>query len=624
MSTVEEEIKSLKLLENCMNPLSGKVINEYEKTENPLRGINYEKETEEEIKDKVLASKRAAYVKSLVKRVANFYNARFPDKKINLTPTFSCNIHDNSTFPLTISSHMLGDGVAGEIHNIPINLKAHDILYMPIESLYVVILASVAAHIHRDKVYGKGDQNNATDFFNDYRGRVQSRQEIQDELKKNKNRTKAKLVIKSYLQQYFKNFCRTEIADKFKDIEPIAEFVALELLENLDDKDIEKLLNGMFTDKILNSLKEDAEKEAIDFINIGKASDDTEFARAIDNLGLKAYDSRMEKSWGFVSEKFKLGSESTLPPHSSDEQAKRLQTNRVADSFKKMQKSSIKNGIVHETKELRDFCKEYIDQYMSSNGLKSVRVTFNTVDKNGAPLEMGTFFDSDNPRINVNLGKVKSISEFMMTLSHELAHAVDSLKNKLKVAEGKEIKGVTMSRGLADYISEDMSVPEQKLKNNPKALAVLRKISNLCYKVNPNERNARVMELSAIRFMKNIAKDPASKKQLEESVASFVKYQTETENAIKDLRGGCLDGLETALRESGVKDEEIWGIFNERKQYLEDFLARKFERNLEDSLEPNSVEEVKAIMGDESKSKKIDAKKADEAAEAAKEAGMQM
>ncbi len=587
MITIEEEKKLEKLLaENW----SHKHSQEYEKTPNDFKDFDDAKYKEmHEVKK--LVPIRVAYVKAIVKRIENTFNSLGLGKRFHLKPTFSYNIKDNASFPLNIDSSVLGDG-SGEIHNFPVNLKAHDILYMPIESLKAVISASVAAHLLNHNVKGKDNDKTVVELFSDYNNSVDSQNEAKREAEEYAKYTKARKVVKAYLETYFEKYFGEEIASKFTSLGPIADFVALEMLEGLEGKQIDELLRGMFTEEFLQK----AASEAMDFISIGE----------------EAYDSRMEKSWGFVSEKFKDGPEAAATPLSSEKQAEALKTNRVADTFNDLKNDSscfTSDGLLVESKKLKDFCKEYISQYMGANGLKSVRVTFNTVDKNGNPLEIGTFFDSDNPRVNVNLSKKVTLTELVMTLSHELAHAVDSIKNKVQISEGKKIKGVTMSRGLADYISDDMSEAKKKLKSNPQALRVLDEITDLCYKVSPNERNARRMELSALRFMKEMANDPATKRELAQSASGFAIYQQRTQEAIARLRGGRLEELVAKFESFGIKDPEILKIFDERKKYLKDFLSGGFERNLGDEFEKEAMEELGEIMGTSSSTKSKDSSK---------------
>ena len=581
MITIEEEKK---LEEMLANHWSHKHAQEYEKTSNSFKDLDDDK-YKEMVQVKKLVPVRVAYVKAIVKRIEKMFNGMGLGKRFRLTPTFSYNIKDNASFPLNIGSSVLGDG-AGELHNFPVNLKAHDILYMPIESLKAVITASVSAHLLNHNIRGKDNNKTVIDLFREYNGSVDAQNKAKREAEEYAKYTKARKVVKAYLETYFEKYFGEEIASKFTSLGPIADFVALEMLEGLDGKQIDDLLKGMFTEEFLQK----AAEEAIDFVELGE----------------EAYNSRMDKSWDFVSEKFKDGPTAAAAPLSSEKQAEALETNRVSDAYNELKNNKscfTSDGLLVESKQLKDFCKEYISQYMGANGLRSVRVTFNTVDKNGNALEIGTFFDSDNPRINVNLSKKVTMTELTMTLSHELAHAVDALKNKVQIAEGKKIKGVTMSRGLADYISDDMSVAESKLKHNPAALKVLGKLNDLCYKVSPNERQARSMELSAIRFMKARATDPETIKEIEASAKSFVAYQEKTEAAISSLRGGVLQGLVDEFNSYGIKDPEVLKLFEEKVKYLEDFIAGRFERNLSDDFERQSIQELESIMGTGSSSK---------------------
>ena len=100
-------------------------------------------------------------------------------------------------------------------------------------------------------------------------------------------------------------------------------------------------------------------------------------------------------------------------------------------------------------------------------------------------------------------------------------------------------------------------------------------------------------------------------KEIEESAKSFIDYQAKTEVAIASLRGGALKGLVAEFNGFGITDPEILKMFNEKVKYLEDFLEGKFERNLSDNLEKESIAEIKSIMSGGSSEKSTTSKKTD-------------
>ena len=70
------------------------------------------------------------------------------------------------------------------------------------------------------------------------------------------------------------------------------------------------------------------------------------------------------------------------------------------------------------------------------------------------------------------------------------------------------------------------------------------------------------------------------------------------------MRSGALDDLVAKFESLGVKDPEVLKIFEERKQYLKDFLDGKFERNLGDEFESEAMKDLENIMGSGSSTKK--------------------
>ena len=545
-----------------------------------MNDANFKELNEDEKK----VPQRVRLVFEMVQRIRKRLNSMVTGKKFSLTPTFNFNIKESADFPLKIGSMVTGNG-SSEKHNFFVNLKATDLLNMTPENLHAILTLSVFSHLLKhDIVQSKTlKEQSVIHDHQFYQGGMDALKDEEERVKFYTKQKKARLAIRAYLESYFEKAISADgrtIADKFTDLGPIADLVACEMIEDLSLKELEELLDNMFT----KEFQDKAFDEAYEFISTSNA----------------AYDSRITRLGELSTEKFKAGPEAATEALSYQQQHDALLNLRTTAAFNKMKASGVdEKGNLIPNKELENFCVEYINSYMASNGLSPVRITFFSVDKNGNQLELGTFFDSDNPRINVNLGKIKSASELAMTLSHELAHAVDSTKNKVRVAQGENIKDVTMSRGLADYIGDDIESEKKKLDaaGNFDAIALLEKINKYCYQVSPNERNARVMELSALKFMQSVTNDSFDRKEIETSVNSFIAYQQRTIEAITELKEGGFDKLRDDIERLKISDPTIRAAFNERLIYLKKFLDKQFERNFDIDFEQNSIKEAQAFLG---------------------------
>ena len=558
------------------------LFNEYGKSKSfalsKMNDSNFKNLSEDERK----VPQRVRLIYELVHRVKKRINSMDLGKKIHLTPTFSFNIKESADFPLKIASMMTGNG-ASEKHMFFVNIKATDLLNMTPENLYSLLTYSIFSHVlSHDTIEGR--KNKAETFLEEhqsYESGLESLQTEEEKVKFQRKQKKARLVLKIYLESYFEKEIGRRghiLAEKFSDLGPIADIVACEMIQDLDEKQLDELMNQMFTKEFIDN----AFREAFDFVITSDI----------------VYDSRITRLGELSIEKFKAGPESLEEALNYKQQHDALLNQRTRGSFNKMKASGVdEKGNLKPNKELENFCTEYINSFMSSNGLRPIRITFYSVDEQGKALELGTFFDSENPRINVNLAKINSATELAMTLSHELAHAVDSTKNKVKVGSGERIRGVTMSRGLADYIGDDVDDAKKKLGNNYEAIALLEKVNKLCYIVSPNERNARVMELSALKFMQSVTTDSFDRKEIEVSAHAFIAYQQKTIDAIKELREGGFEKLANDIKALNISDSAVVVAFTERLEYLRRFLDKEFERNLDIDFEEKSIEDAQAFIG---------------------------
>lgn len=216
--------------------------------------------------------------------------------------------------------------------------------------------------------------------------------------------------------------------------------------------------------------------------------------------------------------------------------------------------------------QIQSFCEKYARIILSNSGINAndVQITFN------AQGDIGTYLDYGNKQeVNINIReimKLKNPAEVVMTLSHELGHAIDSTKNK---SEGKTTKE---GYGLLNNLVGDVHSDIDKVEGEEKEVRdLLLKINLVCYRVNPNERSARISELAAIKFMQGMHPDKAMQKYIAESIESYKNYQKsviESMQQIEELRANY------QKIKPIIKNSLTLRIFDERFSYLESLKAK--------------------------------------------------
>ena len=381
----------------------------------------------------------------------------------------------------------------------------------------------------------------------------------------------AKTVISSYLEKFIKKY----FPNDFKRYHNIANFVAGQVIAEMPEKELSQVLKKFFDFESINGFATDA---VVDFLGY------TEEAR-VNHISRKATElliGKTDKNGKFI------------PPSENDElvalsyheQAQELLSSSVFDKFRKI---DLENGGFEYSNEIKVFCEDYARKFLNSNGLANIPIKFE------AEGELGSFYDhgAGKQYFNINLDKVDSIVELVQTLSHELTHAVDASFN---LAKGNQNE---YGGGLLDDIGEDISRSGLDGKNQ----SLLKEIQKYCYYINPNERHARVNELSALQFMKNAGgNDPLIQNEIKQSVKRFITYQNSTIDYIQGNPRKNIPPLKDKIAEfeskfASLKSQRISKtaekLFTERIKYLKNMLDKGFD--LTDELE--SIKAAKEIIG---------------------------
>ena len=257
-------------------------------------------------------------------------------------------------------------------------------------------------------------------------------------------------------------------------------------------------------------------------------------------------------------------------------------------------------------KDLKSFCQEYANIFMQANNLVNIEIKFTSSGS------LGEFVEENGKQyINVNLNSIKNRVDLMQTLSHELQHAVDASINKSQGYTNK------FGGGLKYYIDEDISQAKGQVNNT--VFGELKLLNQFCYRLNPNERNARRQELVGLIVANKLEQENNSgslKEEISKCVKGYVNYQNKVINSAKNVvqylksnylrqptgRAGekiiKLQGETYAISIPNSVGSGIRQLFVERVKYLAQIIDSEEVRALDVSKEEESIAQVESIFGE--------------------------
>ncbi len=208
----------------------------------------------------------------------------------------------------------------------------------------------------------------------------------------------------------------------------------------------------------------------------------------------------------------------------------------------------------NDINELKSFCIKFSKEFLANYNISpdAVEITFLN---EGAE---GSFKDKRDAgqAVNYNLRALQALNnpaEIVMAMAHELTHAVDCIDNKSKGLQNANGTGLRYNlvggsrKGIERFMGQGES---QEVEN------FLQELEATCYKINPNERSARMGELVALEFMEKMQTDDTMKKYMKQSIKSFQDYQKETNEAIalsRNLESEYRSGIQGMVRSLDVK-----------------------------------------------------------------------
>lgn len=523
-----------------------------------------ENKNKHEVPRKVLAIKRMISV--IEKKLNSMLGI---GAKYTLPVTFSSN-PSSGNFDIKIA---IMNTNSTAINSINMNIKLDKLIKLPAEEIYTILSTAVYGKILSQKIDPNIELENkevSDKTFMFFKGGEAEERQLKAGVKEKKDKIKATSIISAYLEEFIKQY----FGDDFNDFGPIASYVATDIVNSMDENDLQAILSNMFDFEKINEV---VKGDVSSFLNSSRSRDKLLEARS-SNIVNKA--------------KLALNEHSLDEALNYNQQYEALLNERTKDSFKKM----VESDTLQPNADLRNFCIDYVNSFMNSNGLHGAKVTFeNTGD-------LGTFYHGDG-RININLTRLSqmescSVSELVMTLSHELTHAVDYAKNTLKADNGIENR----STGFVDDISE--SIKDANLEEGSKQHELLKTLNSYCYHINPNERRARIGELSALKFMESLqAESGLDSEQIEQSRKNHQNYQKQTieiADAIKGKGSKNYRSLEElmqdyqSIRDSLTPTQDKF--FTERIKYLERFAKNDMSMSNSMEEEYSSIEATGGIV----------------------------
>lgn len=496
--------------------------------------------------------------KKVIKRAEQTINTKLArlgfSTKVKLNETFSCGAEKL----ISTQTNLKGSSGQSNIMNIKLNINANKLKFPAFE-----FSSMVSAAVYRTVMANMSSEN-----IKKMQENIEAESTLQNgepELKnavRHDNELASLEVARWFLTEYVKDFLKQSFPDEFNhdtiSLEITTKLLCDDLLSRMSPSEIQNLPRDLFSFKNFDDKISKASKRFV----------------SSENLYQMRTQKLRDKATQFAADP--TADYSNAEAISNEQQFEALSETFAGKTDKV--KDVLASGFSNDNMELRAFCQQYADSFMASNNLESIQINF--VNKGGCEYnDKGTTHE-----ININLSseifRGGSVCELLMTLSHELTHAVDSSINKINGRVNEN------GGGLLNTMSEDLSACDE-----PSAMPLLKKVQSFCYQLNPNERHARIGELSAVRFMKELyAGDAEMESQMEESMESYKSYQQTTMNCAGILPEK-LEQFENELSGLNISEKsKAYQMIKKRIEYL-----RGLSQTMDCSAEQRSIEDMLKI-----------------------------
>lgn len=348
--------------------------------------------------------------------------------------------------------------------------------------------------------------------------------------------------VKNLIAKYLEGFLESVFGDKFEEYDNIAMLIAGDIIDGLKEEELDAIAMGLFDMSKLNQ----EGMEGVESFIYDEATPANINELSYDNLA-EARISRLQQ--------YALDPSKKVESSNYQDQANALLDSNLASKFRALANEDITKA----SSAVIDACQTYIDVCQKKFNVGGLSVEF-IKDPNAS---LGGYVASEH-KIKLNLARLDSVEELAQTISHEFAHAAAAAKN---ISQGK--------KAFENDISEDLE--GAGLGHNTEGYQFLKKIQNYCYHINPNEREGRVNELSAMIFMKSISSGVSKfEGELKTSGATHIRYMCRTLEMAKELQTGKLKEFRSEFNSmKGRLPSRAQQFIEKRLTYLERLVKDK-------------------------------------------------
>lgn len=567
--------------------------------QNTKENSNYQFEKQ---RTRLALKKKIMSIKMMLKSIEYDINNQFAKsnsniKKISLDSTISSgNLSGSFTSNIDFSDNKSAINFTLDINITKIMklpaLETYALLYTNINnSVYHQISKSSSSSSEVSLI--KDDEVSLDDISSD---NDSAKEVIDQDIKK------ATKILSAYLKEFLSDY--RDNFDNDQEYNNFVELIATKVINNYGDitsyygekGSINDILGNFFafSEYELNSIK-----NAADFY----AKNNYTFYRERTSFYIK-----------YSQEYYTLNKDIKQDPLTAQEMAEELIKRKVNKDFCVNHSGKVDFNILKDkgniklvnNLDIKNFCQEYADIFMQANNLVNIEVKFSSSGS------LGEFVEENGKQyININISAIKNRVDLMQTLSHELQHAVDASINKSQGYRNK------FGGGLKYYIDEDIN--QAKGQVNKTVFDELKVLNQFCYRLNPNERNARRQELTGLIVANKLEQENNSdslKNEISDCVKGFVNYQKKVINSAKGVveylksnylrqptgRAGerivKLQGVTYAISFPNGVAGNIRQLFEERVRYLAEIIDSKEVQALDISKEEESIVQVKSLFGE--------------------------
>ena len=394
---------------------------------------------------------------------------------------------------------------SGQVKSIKfsLNLNAQDFLKLPAQEIYTIASATFnSALVPVDKMKLNDSSENESEKYGLYKDEFE-KQNILEGKTASSQEGKTQNILIEYIKEFLREFFMLPSKNSSKGFED-------GLINATNKQDAEAYYEMLAGQVVLDMTSSSTAKEVASTMFDEKVFEGKTQPSTIDIVA-----ARNEKLSSVVAE-----AESSGDFEKSSEvreQITELLSIQTKEDFETLKNTSVNGNF--DKSSVRNFCESYVAQLLNGTGLENsgLEITFNSNGVQGQ-------FQKPN-KINIDLSQVESVTDLAMCIAHETRHFKDS---KFGSSENQ----VDRKFRWKDYLKSDVS-------QNSEEFAFMQKLHKICYHLDPEERNGRMAELEALKFMNELSSgDLAMSAEVSRNIDSFNVYQEQTIAYAEALESG--------------------------------------------------------------------------------------